>query len=188
MGFFFFRSTGLATGSDFWIISLYSGSDKLFLLKIPRMRSSKAFSTFEPSSADVSIKPMLFEFAASRVKQQRDRDLRKWWDQQIFPFPTVTRCNLVKLARGYVRSLHGPTNRFNSNFCSIYQVWSKHMYAIDIQFNEMHSSFSHRPLMFLSYVSHISIKYSIVHIPSFPLDFLWNLVNLHSELRLSVNY
>ena len=122
------------------------------------------------------------------IKQQRDRDLRKWWDQQIFPFPTVTRCNLVKLARGYVRSLHGPTNRFNSNFCSIYQVWSKHMYAIDIQFNEMHSSFSHLPLMFLSYVSHISIKYSIVHIPSFPVDVLWNLVNSHSELRLSVNY
>ena len=55
------------------------------------------------------------------VKQQRGRDLRKWWDQQIFPFPTVARCNLVKLARGYVRSLHEPTNRFNSNFCSIVQ-------------------------------------------------------------------
>ena len=121
------------------------------------------------------------------IKQQRDRDLRKWWDQQIFPFPTVTRCNLVKLARGYVRSLHGPTNRFNSNFCSIVQFIkfdqsictpsiSSSMKCIH-PFPICHSCIT----LFLSYVSHISIKYSIVHIPSFPIDNLWNLVNSHSQ-------
>ena len=118
---------------------------------------------------------------------------RKWWWKK-----------LQKLARkwilyptsiqGYVRSLHGPTNRFNSNFCAIVQFIkfdqsictpsiSSSMKCIH-PFPICHSCIT----LFLSYVSHISIKYSIVHIPSFPVNVLWNLVNSHSELRLSVNY
>ena len=69
------------------------------------------------------------------VKQQRGRDLRKWWDQQIFPFPTVARCNLVKLARGYVRSLHGPCQQIVSipifvrlfNISSLIRAYVRHL-------------------------------------------------------------